>query len=130
MTDLPTDRSYTTEHEWVQIEEQTARVGVTEFAATALGDIVYVDLPTVGTAVTAGSACAELESTKSVSDVYAPVAGVIVSVNDQLSDSPETINADPYLAGWLFEIEMSAESSAEDLLNTEAYVAHLASSSD
>lgn len=115
----PDDLLYTAEHEWIRTEGETLRVGITDFAQSALGDIVYVQLPAVGTAVKAGAACGEVESTKSVSEIYAPLDGTVVAVNDALNASPETINSDPYGAGWLFEISSTADSSA--LLTASAY---------
>ena len=103
----PADLKYTVEHEWLRQPgdvEGSVRVGITDFAQDALGDIVYVSLPEVGAEVTAGEACGELESTKSVSDVYAPVTGEIVAINDTLDATPELVNNDPYGAGWLFEV--------------------------
>jgi len=120
MADLPADLLFTTDHEWVRVTGTVARVGVTEHATTALGDIVYVSLPTVGSHVSPGDSCAELESTKSVSGVYAPAAGVIASVNEPVVDAPETIGADPYGDGWLFDIEMEGQ-LAESLLDADAY---------
>jgi len=123
MAEIPADVLYTRDHEWVKLgEDGTARVGVTTHATEQLGDIVYVSLPTVGTQVAVGDSCAELESTKSVSDVFAPVAGVIRAVNDALVESPETINAEPYADGWLFDIELGPDrSGTEELLGAEDY---------
>ena len=124
----PDDLQYTAEHEWVRTpgeHEGAVRIGITHYAQDALGDIVYVSLPEVGESVTAGSTCGELESTKSVSDVYAPVAGVVAAVNDTLADAPETINADPYGAGWLVEISVAGEGGdpTGQLLDAAAYQA-------
>ena len=121
MTKPPTDLRYTPEHEWVRLTGTVARVGVTDHAAQTLGDIVYASLPTVGAQVAADDACAELESTKSVSDVYAPVGGVVAAVNEMVADNPESINADPYGDGWLFDIEMGDEPLPDSLLDAEAY---------
>ena len=119
---FPEDLRYTDKHEWVRAGNgSTVRVGITSYAAEALGDVVYVSLPQVGEEVAADDACAEVESTKSVSDVYAPVAGVITAVNEQLSDTPDTVNSDPYSDGWLFEIELSDASELEDLLDSDGY---------
>ncbi len=119
---FPEDLRYTDKHEWVRAGNgSTVRVGITSYAAEALGDVVYVSLPQVGEEVAADDACAEVESTKSVSDVYAPVAGVITAVNEQLSDTPDTVNSDPYGDGWLFEIELSDASELEDLLDSDGY---------
>jgi glycine cleavage system H protein len=119
---FPDDLSYTEKHEWLRAgSSNTVRVGITEFAADALGDIVYVSLPQVGEAVARDDACAELESTKSVSDVYAPASGVVTAVNELLADTPETINSDPYGDGWLFDLELSEPGELEDLLDAEEY---------
>ena len=117
----PEDRRYTQEHEWVKAGGGIARIGVTAYAADALGDIVYATLPMVGAEVLAGDACAELESTKSVSDVYTPCPGVIASINEALADAPETINADPFGEGWLFEVEITGGELSDGLLDAEAY---------
>ena len=119
MSSIPNDLSYTKEHEWVSAVDQTFTMGITDYAQAALGDIVYVQLPKVGESVVAGKVCGEVESTKSVSDIYAPVTGTIVAINDSLSNSPETINSDPYGAGWLADIEVSA--APEGLLSADGY---------
>jgi glycine cleavage system H protein len=111
---------YTSEHEWVaEGEDGVVRIGITDYAQDALGDVVYVQLPEVGTAVSAGDAIAEVESTKSVSDIYAPVSGTIVEVNADLADAPERLNEDPYGEGWIFVIETA--DGATELLDAEAY---------
>jgi glycine cleavage system H protein len=122
---IPSDLRYTAEHEWVASRpgSPALRVGITDFAQDALGDIVFVQLPEAGTAVQAGEAFGEVESTKSVSEIYAPVTGTVVARNDQLADDPELINSDPYGAGWLIEIEPAAEADLADLLDAEAYTA-------
>lgn len=123
---FPEDLKYSAEHEWVREgNTATVRVGITDYAADALGDIVYVSLPTVGQEVAAGDACGELESTKSVSEVFSPVAGVVSAVNDYLADTPETVNSDPYGAGWLFEIELAGDADLDDLLDSDAYAQHV-----
>jgi glycine cleavage system H protein len=119
MSSIPSEFSYTKEHEWVSAVEQTYTMGITDYAQAALGDIVYVQLPKVGESVVAGKVCGEVESTKSVSDIYAPVTGTIVEINDSLSNSPETINSDPYGAGWLAKIEVAEAPS--DLLTPAQY---------
>jgi len=119
MSSIPNELSYTKEHEWVSAVDSTFTMGITDYAQAALGDIVYVQLPKVGDAVVAGKVCGEVESTKSVSDIYAPVTGTIVAINDSLSNSPETINSDPYGAGWLAKIEVAAAPS--DLLTPAQY---------
>ena len=124
----PEDLKYTSEHEWVRTPGSAAgsvRVGITDFAQDALGDIVYVSLPEVGATVAAGDAVGELESTKSVSDVYSPVAGEVVARNDALEATPEVVNSDPYGEGWLFEIVPAETSAVEGLLDAGAYVASL-----
>ena len=122
MSRFPEDLRYSTEHEWVREGNgNTVRVGITDYAAEQLGDIVYVSLPTVGEDVAAGDACGELESTKSVSDVFSPLSGVVTAVNDALVDSPEVINADPYGDGWLYELELTDDSDGDDLLDSDAY---------
>lgn len=103
----PEDRQYTAEHEWVQVDGDVATVGVTDYAAQQLGDVVYVDLPSVGDGVTAGQTVGELESTKSVGELFCPVSGEVVEVNEQLSGSPETVNGDPYGAGWLMKVRFT-----------------------
>ncbi|MPV49430.1 MULTISPECIES: glycine cleavage system protein GcvH [unclassified Pseudactinotalea] len=103
----PTDRAYTAEHEWVRIEAGVATVGVTSYATEALGDVVYVDLPEVGTEVIAGAACGEIESTKSVSDLFSPVSGTVSGVNSDLEAHPERVDADPYGQGWLFTVTVT-----------------------
>jgi len=115
----PQDRRYTKEHEWVSRNGAVVRFGITSFAQEALGDIVYVSLPTVGSQISAGEACGEVESTKSVSDIYAPVSGTVVAINDLLDGAPETVNADPYEAGWMVEVETDA--TLDDLLDAAAY---------
>jgi glycine cleavage system H protein len=121
---FPDDLKYTAEHEWVRDPGDTegaVRVGITDHAQQALGDIVYVDLPEVGTTVEAGSPCGELESTKSVSDVYAPVTGEVVARNDSLDATPELVNNDPYGGGWLFEVVPSDASQLDGLLDAATY---------
>lgn len=119
---FPDDLSYSSKHEWVrQGAGNTVRVGITDYAAEALGDVVYVSLPQVGEEVAADDACAEVESTKSVSDVYSPASGVITAVNELLNDTPETINSDPYGDGWIFELELSDAGELDDLLDADAY---------
>jgi glycine cleavage system H protein len=105
---IPNELSFTKEHEWVSSENLVYTMGITDYAQAALGDIVYVQLPAIGEAVTSGKVCGEVESTKSVSEIYAPVTGTIVAINESLSNSPETINSDPYGAGWLAKIEVAA----------------------
>jgi len=125
---FPENLKYTNEHEWVRTPgnaEGSVRVGITDFAQDALGDIVYVSLPQVGDSVTAGDTCGELESTKSVSDIYAPVSGAVVAVNGTLDSTPELVNNDPYEAGWLFEVSVTDQSQVESLMDADAYQAQL-----
>ena len=125
----PEDLKYTSEHEWVRIPgevEGAVRIGITHFAQDALGDIVYVSLPEVGEQVTGGETCGELESTKSVSDVYAPLTGEVVARNEALDATPELVNNDPYAAGWLFEVVPSDPTQVDGLLDAAAYQAGLA----
>ena len=115
---------YTSDHEWVRMEGERARVGITDFAQDALGDVVYVGLPNVGDSVTAGAACGEVESTKSVSEIYAPISGVVVEVNTAVADAPEQVNADPYGDGWMFVIEASPADTSQ-LLDAATYLAEI-----
>ena len=122
MPDYPEDLKYSSEHEWVRSgNSSTVRVGITEYAAEQLGDIVFVSLPTVGESVGAGDACGELESTKSVSDLFCPAPGTVTAVNALLEGSPETVNADPYGDGWLFELELDDDADLEGLMDADAY---------
>jgi len=116
---IPEGLQYTKEHEWVSHSDNLYTMGITDFAQSALGDIVYVQLPKVGQSVVAGTVCGEVESTKSVSELFAPVSGTVTSVNDALANSPEVINSDPYGAGWLAIIEVSTAPS--DLLDHIEY---------
>lgn len=122
----PDDLRYTVDHEWVAAAaDGTVRVGITAFAQNALGDVVYVSLPTVGDSLTAGGACGEVESTKSVSDVYSPLEGVVTAVNDTLDSAPELVNSDPYGEGWLFELRPNDPAAVDALLDAAAYTATL-----
>jgi glycine cleavage system H protein len=124
--EYPQDLRYTPEHEWVSVgSEGVARVGITAFAQDALGDVVYVSLPSVGDSVSAGETCGEVESTKSVSDLYAPVSGEIVAVNATLDSAPEMVNTDPYGEGWMYELKLAETGSVESLLDLAAYRALL-----
>jgi glycine cleavage system H protein len=126
---IPDDLRYTAEHEWLRTEGDAIRVGITDYAQDALGDIVFVSLPEVGAALTAGQAFGEVESTKSVSDVYAPVAGTVTARNEALEGTPELVNSDPYGDGWLIVLSPSgdgAAASSEGLLDAQAYAAHVA----
>ncbi len=119
---FPDDLRYTAKHEWVRLGSgPTARVGITDYAAEQLGDVVYVSLPQVGEEVAVDDACAEVESTKSVSDVFSPASGVVTAVNELLNGAPETINADPYGDGWLFELELTDPEELDDLMDADEY---------
>jgi glycine cleavage system H protein len=116
---IPAELHYTPEHEWVSIEGTTASVGITEFAALQLGDVVYVSLPTPGTSVTAGEPCGEVESVKSVSDLYSPVDGEVIEVNGELDDDPSLVNAEPYAAGWLFRVRVAQDGDGNPALPSD-----------
>jgi len=118
---VPDDLRYSEEHEWVRADGGRVRVGITDYAQDALGDIVYVDLPVVGTEVVVGGKLGEVESTKSVSEIYAPVAGTITAVNGALPDAPERINEDPYGDGWICEVELAEGAGLDSLLDAAAY---------
>ncbi len=118
---VPEDLRYSSDHEWARTDAGRLRVGITDYAQDALGDVVFVDLPTPGTTVEAGGLVGEVESTKSVSEIYAPVAGEVVAVNDALSEAPEQLNADPYGEGWICEIAPSDPSAVDALLDAAAY---------
>jgi glycine cleavage system H protein len=126
VSDIPSDLHYTAEHEWVRRSgEDIVRVGITDFAQSALGDVVFVQLPDVGGQVTAGESFGEVESTKSVSDLFAPVSGTVLAINGDLDGSPQLVNSDPYGSGWLVDIQVSdaaeLESAISTLLDPEAY---------
>jgi glycine cleavage system H protein len=128
MSDLeyPSDLRYTSDHEWVRVgDDGVVRIGITSFAQDALGDVVYVSLPAVGDSVAAGDSCGEVESTKSVSDVYAPLDGEVTATNAALDASPELINSDPYGEGWMFELRLADASSVEGLMDASTYTASL-----
>jgi len=119
MSSTPDNLQYTKEHEWVSVDGNTYTMGITDYAQDALGDIVYVQLPKVGEVITSGKVCGEVESTKSVSEIYAPVSGTVVAINESLANTPESINSDPYGNGWLVKIEVSVTPS--DLLSAKDY---------
>ena len=120
---VPEDLKYTPQHEWLRIDGDVATVGITAFAADALGDVVYVDLPQVGATLTAGESCGEVESTKSVSDLYAPVNGEVIEVNNAVVEEASLVNTDPFEDGWLFRVRFSSD---EGLLDAATYTALLA----
>jgi glycine cleavage system H protein len=120
---VPAQLLYSSDHEWIAVDGTRARIGITDYAQDALGDVVYVQTPTLGATVTAGDSFSEVESTKSVSDIYAPVSGTVVAVNDGLANGPDALNSDPYGAGWICEIEMSNPADIDGLLDAAGYQA-------
>ena len=124
--EFPEELKYTEEHEWVMVEGDLAMIGITDFAQDALGDVVFVELPAVGTEVTTGKAFGVVESVKAVSDVYAPVSGTVEEINEELPDAPEIINTSPYGDGWMIKIRMSNPGELDGLMDAAAYQAHLA----
>jgi glycine cleavage system H protein len=124
---IPSDLRYHTEHEWVRVNGKQATIGISHFAQDALGDIVFVDLPKVGTAVKSGQQIGEVESTKTTSTIYTPVGGTIVQVNNELKDHPELMNSDPYGKGWITVIELADPGEVEGLMTAPQYEAFLAS---
>ena len=121
MSNVPANLQYSKEHEWVDGSGSRVKIGITDYAQGALGDIVYVQLPKVGDSVTEGVVCGEIESTKSVSELFSPVTGTVVAINEQLDSAPETLNSDPYGAGWIAEIEVSSPSTS--LMDAAGYSA-------
>ena len=122
MSDTPLNLSYTKEHEWVEdLGNGKFRIGITDYAQSALGDIVYIQLPKLNQEVSAGSVCGEVESTKSVSEIYAPITGKVVSINSDLDSTPEKMNSEPYAGGWIAEIEVSSDFDLKTLLTAEDY---------
>lgn len=131
MSNVPTELKYTTSHEWVRNEgEGVYSVGITEHAQELLGDMVFIDLPEVGAEFAASDECAVAESVKAASDIYAPISGEILAINEELEASPELVNSDPYTDGWLFRIKASDESEVEALLDAQAYEATLEEEED
>src|ERR1700722_10949605 len=118
---VPDDRRYSTDHEWARLTEGNVQIGITDYAQDALGDVVYVDLPALGSHVEAGGVLGEVESTKSVSEIYAPIAGEVVAVNSALADTPELLNSDPYGAGWISEIVPEDSGALDALLDAARY---------
>ncbi|HVD90199.1 MAG TPA: glycine cleavage system protein GcvH [Jatrophihabitantaceae bacterium] len=121
MAEVPDDLKYTAEHEWARISGSTVRIGITDFAQESLGDVVYVSLPEVGTLITKGEPFGEVESTKSVSELFGPVDGTVTARNDTLDGQPEVINSDPYGAGWIIEVEVAETSQFDALLDAGTY---------
>ena len=120
MSNVPTELKYTKSHEWIAIDGDIATVGITDHAQDLLGDMVFIELPEVGDSLEAGKECAVVESVKAASDVYSPLSGEVVEINESLADSPETINSDPY-GGWLFKVKMSNAAEADSMLDAAAY---------
>lgn len=118
---VPDELRYSSDHEWVKVDGNVALIGITDYAQDALGDVVYVDLPATGTAMAAAESFGEVESTKSVSELYAPISGEIAAVNEALADEPEKLNADPYGEGWIIRVEMSDPTELDGLLDADAY---------
>jgi glycine cleavage system H protein len=118
---VPEDLRYSADHEWVKVEGDRVRIGITDYAQDALGDVVYVQVPTLGTTVKAGESFSEVESTKSVSDIYAPVTGTVVEANNDLADAPQHMNEDPYGDGWICAIELADPSEVDSLLDAAGY---------
>lgn len=118
---VPEELRYSSDHEWVRSEDGKLRIGITDYAQDALGDVVYVQVPEVGSTLAAGDAFGEVESTKSVSEIYAPVAGTVVEINAELETSPELVNSDPYNTGWIAVLEPAEAGAADSLLDADAY---------
>ena len=123
---FPTELKYSKEHEWVRQDGRRVVVGITDFAQSQLGDIVFVELPAVGAAITAGKRFSVVESVKAVSDIFAPINGKVVEINEALNDTPEKVNQDPYGDGWIAVVEVAEETSFDDLMDSEAYAAQVA----
>jgi glycine cleavage system H protein len=126
MSQVPANLKYSKEHEWVKVEGQQARIGITDFAQDELGDIVFVELPEVGSEVKVNQTFGTVESVKTVSDLFAPVSGKVVAVNQALTDAPEQVNSNPYEDGWMIVVEMSNPAELDDLLDAAGYEAHIA----
>jgi glycine cleavage system H protein len=121
LVNIPADLRYSSDHEWIRQDGNTVTIGITEFAQDSLGDVVFVEAPEASSVVIAGDSFTEVESTKSVSDIYAPVSGPIVAINEKLDDTPELLNSDPYGDGWLCSIEMSDPSQLDGLMDADSY---------
>ncbi len=126
MSHVPANLKYSKEHEWVKVEGQQARIGITDFAQDELGDIVFVELPEVGSEVKVNETFGTVESVKTVSDLFAPVSGKVVAINQSLTDAPELVNSNPYEDGWMIVVEMSNPAELDDLLDAAGYEAHIA----
>ena len=125
MSEIPTELRYLSSHEWVRVEDGVATVGITAHAQEAMGDLVYVETPEVGTTLSAGDEAGVVESVKAASHIYSPVSGEVIEVNELLEDAPETVNSDPYGAGWMFKVEVSDESDLNNTLTADEYQAQI-----
>lgn len=125
MSDIPTELRYRPSHEWVRIEDDVAVVGISDYAQDALGDLVYVELPEVGQVLAAGDEAGVVESVKSASDIYAPVSGEVVEINEELDAEPEKVNQDPYGGGWLYKIKVADDGELEEMLTADQYQEHI-----
>ena len=125
MSEIPTELRYLSSHEWVRVEDGVATVGITAHAQEAVGDLVYVETPEVGTTLAAGDEAGVVESVKAASDIYTPVSGEVIEINDALEDAPETVNSDPYGAGWMFKIQVADEAELENTLTADEYQAQI-----
>lgn len=121
MMNIPKELKYSKDHEWVSVEGNMATIGITDYAQSQLGDVVFVELPEIGAEVAAGAGLSVVESVKAVSDIYAPISGKVVTVNEALADAPETVNQDPYGEGWIAKIEITNQAELDELLDSEAY---------
>ena len=121
MSNVPAELKYTKSHEWIAVDGDTVTIGITDHAQDLLGDMVFIELPEVGVSFSVGDECAVVESVKAASDVYSPVAGEVTEVNEALVDSPETVNSDPYQAGWLFKMKLANAGDMDNLLNADTY---------
>lgn len=131
MSNVPSELKYLSSHEWVRVEHDgTAYIGITDHAQEAMGDLVYVEAPEVGSKVTAGEEAGVVESVKAASDIYAPVSGEVIEINDALEDAPETVNNDPYGDGWMFKVVLAHAGELEELLTAEAYEAQIEAEED
>lgn len=131
MSDIPTDLRYMSSHEWIRVEgDGTAYVGISDHAQNAMGDLVYVELPEVGDTINAGDEVGVVESVKAASDIYSPVTGEIIAINEALNDNPEQVNSDPYGDGWLYRIKLSDPEELEDLMSAEEYAEQLEEEAD
>ena len=125
MSEIPTELRYLSSHEWLRVEDGVATVGITAHAQEAMGDLVYVETPEVGTTLAAGDEAGVVESVKAASDIYTPVSGEVIEINDALEDAPETVNSDPYGAGWMFKIQVADDAELENTLTADEYQAQI-----